>query len=239
MTRLVLKLSGEAFLGQLSHGIDEDYILDIAKRIANVMKLQPIELAIVVGGGNYLRGRGYAQKGEVIDRLTADHMGMIATHLNALALKDALCHAQLDAEVYSPIPVNGIIPPYHADHADAKLKQSKVLVFSGGTGNPYVTTDSAASLRSVELNADFLLKATMVDGIYDKDPKHFKDAKFLHELDFEYALNHRIEVMDISAFSQCHKYNVPIRVFNINKPDALERALQCENEGSLVYKEVS
>ena len=234
LKRVILKLSGESFLGRHSMGIDIDTLFSLAGRIKALLKSHPIQLAIVVGAGNYLRGKDFADQ-TTVDRLTADQMGMIATQLNGLALRDSLRARGLFSEVVSPIPIDGMVERYFVRSVDAMLSNQQVVILSGGTGNPFVTTDSAASLRAIELRADCLLKATTVDGIYDKDPRQFNDAKFLHELPYDYALDNRLEVMDVAAFSQCRQFGIPIRVFNFHKEGALERALKGEQEGTLVF----
>jgi len=229
--RVLLKLSGEALADEGQHGISQAILMAIAKDIV-AAAASGTEIGIVVGGGNFIRGAQSATK--VLSRLTADHMGMMATVLNGLAMRDAIEHAGHSAMLMSAMPIFGVADPFNARHAIAALAAKKVVIFVGGTGNPFVTTDSASSLRAIEIQADMVLKATKVDGVYDSDPRKSSTAKLYQHLTFNEVLQKELAVMDLAAFCQCRDYNMPIRVFNLFKPGALHAALMGSEEGTLV-----
>jgi uridylate kinase len=229
--RILLKLSGEALLGNSSAGIDPEVLLRISSEIRDLAKTG-IQTGIVIGGGNLCRGRDLAING--VERVTADSMGMLATVMNALAMRDMLEHLGIPTRVMSAISIRGIVEDFNRHKAMRSLAKGRVVIFAGGTGNPLVTTDSAASLRAVEIGADILLKGTNVDGVYSADPAHDKTATLYSRLTYDEALQRELRVMDISAFSQCKDAQLPIRVFNINKHGALLRIARGEEEGTLV-----
>ena len=231
MKRVLLKLSGEALNAPGQFGLGEYEISTMVSQML-IAAQQGVEVAVVIGGGNFLRGAQAC--GNQLKRITADHMGILATVLNGLALRDAITAKGYSVLLYSALPIPGIVEGVNIRHAQEALSRGTIVIFAGGTGNPFVTTDSAASLRAVEIEADVLLKATKVDGIYDKDPAKHKDAKRFDHLTFDEVLTRRLEVMDIGAFSQCKEHHIPIRIFNLFKPDALEKALLGSNEGSLI-----
>jgi len=229
-TRVLLKLSGEAFQGD-NASLCADAIARIIDDVANAHALG-VQVAIVVGAGNFFRG---ATLGNItIRRSTADQMGMMATVINALALRDALQSQNVPARILSAIPVGGVAD--HANHQRAieHLESGRVVIFAGGTGNPFVTTDSAASLRGIQIEADILLKGTQVDGIYDKDPKQHADAIRYDHLTFQQAVRDELAVMDLTAFYQCRDHNLPIRVFSLTQPGVLRDALIGKAVGTLV-----
>lgn len=229
--RILLKLSGEALMGTLHFGIDPGTVERITGEIVELVSLG-VQIGLVVGGGNLFRGTELSAAG--LGRITGDHMGMLGTVMNALALRDMMEQKGLQTRVMSAIPMSGIIDTYDRRKAMHHLEQGRVVIFSGGTGNPLVTTDSAASLRSIEVEADILLKATNVDGIYTADPAHHKNAVLYQKLSFQEVLEKELGVMDLAAFCQCRDHNVPIRVFNIKKNGALLRILMGDDEGTLV-----
>ena len=230
--RILLKLSGEALNGDITGNIDPKIIDRMAREIGDLTKLK-IQIGIVVGGGNFFRGEALSQVG--IGRITGDQIGMLATLINALALRDALERAGIAARVMSAIPMSGVVDHYDRRKAIYHLEIGcEVVIFAAGTGNPLVTTDSAASLRAIEINADVLLKATNVDGIYDKDPKKFPDATMYQQLTYRDALQKELGVMDLGAFCQCRDHKMPIQVFNLHKPGALQRVVMGQSEGTKV-----
>ena len=229
--RVLIKLSGEALMGDAAYGIDPAVIRRIAEEISGLSKAK-IEVAIVIGGGNIFRGAGLAAAG--IDRVTADHMGMLATIMNSLAMQDALEQLGLHARVMSAIKINEICEDYIRRRAVRHLEKGRVIIFAAGTGNPFFTTDSAASLRAIEINADLLIKATKVDGVYSDDPVKNKSAKRYEKLNYDEVLEQKLEVMDATAVVLCRENNMPLRVLDMTKPGALMRAVQGENEGTIV-----
>lgn len=229
--RILLKLSGEALTGVASSGIDPDVLTRISQEIQSVIDLG-VQVGVVIGGGNLFRGAALSETG--IDRITADHMGMLATVINALAMRDVLERMGIGTRVMSAISMSGLVDHFDRRKALHHLSEHRVVFFAGGTGNPLVTTDSAASLRAIEIGADLLIKATNVDGIYDADPAKHPNAKRYKELSFEEALDKELGIMDLAAFCQCRDYHMPIRVFNVNKIGALKRIVQGEDEGTLV-----
>lgn len=229
--RILLKFSGQALSGTTGYGIEPSVIDRIAREVAELVKIG-VQVGIVVGGGNFFRGETLSTIG--IGRITGDHMGMLATLMNSLALRDAFERAGIEARVMSAIPMSGIVDIYDRRAAIHNLELGRVVLFAAGTGNPLVTTDSAASLRAVETEVDILLKATGVDGVYDKDPVKHNDAKFYNKLTFKEALQQELGVMDLAAFSQCRDHNMKIIVFNMHKPGALKSVVMGNNEGTLV-----
>ncbi|MBU0650637.1 UMP kinase [bacterium] len=233
--RVVLKLSGESLQGEKGHGIDNKVVLNISKRIKELLELK-IELAIVIGGGNIIRGVTAGKSG--IERTTADYMGMLATIINAMALQNFLEELGVKTRVLTAIEMKKIAEPYIRRRALRHLEKGKVVIFAGGTGNPYFSTDTAAVLRAVEINADAILKATKVDGVYDSDPLVNKDAKKYDKLSYIDVLSKKLKVMDSTAISLCMDNNLPILVFNLWKEDVMKRALLGEKVGTVVTGEI-
>lgn len=229
--RVLLKLSGEALQGDLGFGIDPDVLKTLAKEIKEVHSLG-VEVAIVIGGGNIFRGIAASTWG--VDRATADYMGMLATVLNSLALQGALENINVDTRVMSAIAMQELCEPYIKRRATRHLEKSRVVIFAAGTGNPFFTTDTAASLRAVEIQADAIFKATKVEGIYDKDPNMSEDAKMFLSLSYIDALNMGLKVMDSTAISLCMDNKKDIYVFNMTKPGNIKRILQGEKIGTKV-----
>lgn len=235
--RILLKLSGEALQGgKNTVAIDAPTVDRIASELASLNKLG-IQIGVVIGAGNFFRGATLSALG--IDRVTADQMGMVSTVVNALALRDALEKNSVTTTIMSAIPMSGIVDHYDRRRAIHHLEENRMLIFAGGTGNPLVTTDSAASLRSIEIQADILLKATNVDGIYSEDPQKNPNAQFYSHLTYQEALQKELGVLDLTAFCQCRDNQMPIRVFNIHKPNALRRIMAGEAEGTLVDANIS
>ncbi len=229
--RVLIKLSGEALMGDDAYGISPDVIRRIASEV-NDLTEAGVEVAIVIGGGNIFRGAGLAAAG--IDRVTGDHMGMLATVINSLAMQDALERLGVIARVMSAISINEICEDYIRRKAVRHLEKGRVVIFGAGTGNPFFTTDSAASLRAIEINADLLIKATKVDGVYSADPVKDKTAKRYDELSYDEILDQKLGVMDATAIVLCRENNMPLRVLNMTKPGSMMRAVQGLNEGTLV-----
>ena len=229
--RVLLKLSGEALIGQYDYGIDPEIIAQIGKEIAHVSELG-VQVAIVIGGGNIFRGAGLAQAG--MDRVTADQMGMLATVINSLALQDALEKLGLFCRVMSAVKINQVCEDYIRRRAVRHLEKGRIVVFAAGTGNPYFTTDSAASLRASEINADIMLKATKVDGVYDDDPHKNPNAKRYDKLDYDDAIQQKLAVMDATALVLCRDNKIPLRVFNLFVEGDLTKIIQGENIGTEV-----
>ena len=230
--RVLLKLSGEALMGDDAFGINRATIMRMTEEVSEVVAMG-VQLAIVIGGGNIFRGVAPGAQG--MDRATADYMGMMATVMNALALQDALKHRGVDARVQSALNIEQVVEPYIRPKALRYLEEGKVVVFAAGTGNPFFTTDTAASLRGAEIGAEIVLKATKVDGIYSADPNKDASATRYNRISFDEVINRRLEVMDAPAFALCRDQKLPIRVFSINKPGALKRAVSGEDEGTLVH----
>lgn len=218
-------------MGEDDYGIDRDVLGRLARELGEVVATG-VELAVVIGGGNIFRGVAPAAHG--MDRATADYMGMLATVINALALQDALKRLDVPAHVQSAIHMDQIAEPYVRQHAIGYLEKHDVVIFAAGTGNPFFTTDTAASLRAMEIGADIMLKATKVDGVYSKDPMQHADAKRYDTLSYDQVLAQRLGVMDAAAIALCREQSLPIRVFNINTPNCLLRVVLGENEGTLV-----
>ena len=229
--RVLLKLSGEALAGQVGYGIDPEILYRIANEIKEVHERQ-VELAVVVGGGNIFRGVAGSVQG--VDRVSADYMGMLATSINALALQDALEKLGVSTRVLSAIQMNQICEPYINRRARRHLEKRRVVIFACGTGNPFFTTDTAAALRAKEIMADVVMKATNVDGVYDKDPRRHDDAKMYQKLTFLDALKQQLNVMDATAISLCMAENIPIRVFNLNEKGNIVKVVSGERIGTSV-----
>ena len=229
--RILLKLSGEALLGQEDYGIDPNMILRIAREIGEVSRIG-VQITVVIGGGNIFRGAGLAESG--IDRVTGDHMGMLATVMNALALQDALESIGTDARVMSAVSVHDVCEDYIRRRAIRHLEKGRVVVCAGGTGNPFFTTDTAAALRAIEVGADIVLKATKVDGVYSSDPAKNSDAVFFSELSYDRVIENKLGVMDTNAIVLCRDQGMPIRVFNVYQEGNLMRIVQGEPIGTLV-----
>lgn len=229
--RILLKLSGEALAGRQGFGIDPDQAEDIAIRIEEVRVLG-VDVAIVIGAGNLWRGRRGLERG--MDRATADYMGMLATVMNALALMDAMERHGMVTRVQSAIEMHAVAEPYIRRRAIRHLEKGRVVILGGGTGNPYFSTDTAAALRAMEIDADVLIKATKVDGVYDKDPVKYPDAVRFDKLSYMETINRRLEVMDSTAISLCMDNKLPILVLNLWNPDDLKLALYGEKVGTLV-----
>lgn len=229
--RILLKLSGEALMGEGGFGIDPGVIARVAGEIRDLVRAGA-QIALVIGGGNIFRGAGLAQGG--IDRVTADHMGMLATVMNGLAMKDALQKAGINSRVMSALAIDQVCDPYLRDRAISFLEQGEVMIFSAGTGSPFFTTDTAASLRAIEIGAQLLVKATKVDGIYSKDPVTNPDAEFYPRLSYDRVIREELKVMDATAIMLCRDHQMPLRVININNKGAMMRLMQGEEVGSLV-----
>jgi uridylate kinase len=228
--RVLLKLSGEALMGDRGYGIDPAVIDSLAKQLKGVVT--EYELAIVVGGGNIFRGVAASANG--MDRAPADYMGMLATVMNAVALHDGLMRAGIDTRVMSAINITEVAEPYIRGRATRHLEKGRVVIFAAGTGNPYFTTDTAAALRALEIQADCVMKATRVYGVYDKDPLQFDDAIRYDQLSYIDVLNKGLKVMDSTAISLCMDNELPILVFNMESDDNIARALAGEDVGTLV-----
>ena len=227
--RILLKLSGEALSGEQKFGLDYDVVQRICESIKKCTELGA-EVAIVVGGGNFWRGRSSGK----MDRTRADHMGMLGTVINALALADALEQLEVPVRVQTAIAMQQVAEPYVRGRAVRHLEKGRVLVFGCGTGNPFFSTDTASSLRAAEIGAQIMMKATMVDGVYDKDPHKYDDAVKYDTLTFSEVLNKELAVMDMTAASMCKDNHIPVLVFDIGQPDNLVRAVQGEDIGTLV-----
>jgi len=232
--RILLKLSGEALMGDKGFGIDKAVLSGIADEIIDVHSLG-VEIALVIGGGNIFRGLAGSTSG--MDRASADYMGMLATVINSLALQDALESRGAKTRVMSAIEIARLAEPYIRRRAIRHLEKGRLVIFGAGTGNPFFTTDTAASLRAMEIGADIVMKATRVDGVYDKDPKKFKDACMFRRLSYMEVLNRHLAVMDSTAISLCHDNKLPILVFNMTKPGNIRRVVLGEPLGTLVVEE--
>jgi uridylate kinase len=229
--RVLLKLSGEALAAGQGFGVDSLRVQEIAAELQEVHALG-VQVAVVVGGGNFFRG--VAEQARDMDRVSADHMGMLATVINALALQDALEKHGVYTRVMSAIEMNQVAEPFIRRRAMRHLEKGRLVIFAAGTGNPYFSTDTAASLRAMEIKADVILKATKVDGIYDADPVLVKDAKMFDQISYMDVLKKGLQVMDSTAISLCKDNNLPIIIFNLNKPGNIKRVLTGEKIGSLV-----
>ena len=229
--RILLKLSGEALLGKNSYGIDNDRLVVYAEEIKQIHK-QGVEIAIVIGGGNIFRGLTGSKDG--IDRVQADYMGMLATVINGLALQNALENMDIPTRLQSAIKMESIAEPFIKRKATRHLEKGRVVIFASGTGNPYFTTDSAAVLRAIEINADVILKGTRVDGIYNEDPEKNKEAVKFDNISFEETIKKGLKIMDTTAFTLSKENNLPIIVFNMNKKGNLFKIISGEKIGSIV-----
>ncbi|HXW65827.1 MAG TPA: UMP kinase [Burkholderiaceae bacterium] len=230
--RVLLKLSGEALMGEDAFGINRNTLERMVRDIGEVQQMG-VQLAIVIGGGNIFRGIALGASG--MDRATADYMGMMATIMNAMALQDAMRNAGIEARVQSALHVEQVVEPYIRPKAMRYLDEGKIVIFAAGTGNPFFTTDTAAALRGSEIGAEVVLKATKVDGVYSADPKKDPKAVRYPSISFDDALARNLQIMDATAFALCRDQGLPIRVFNISRPAALKRAVSGEDEGTLVH----
>lgn len=231
INRILLKLSGEALLGKKPFGVDPDVLVYLAEEIKSIVDAG-VQTGIVIGGGNIFRGEGLAQSG--IDRVTGDQMGMLATIINALALQDALERQGLVARVMSALKVNEVCEDYIRRRAIRHLEKGRVTIFSAGTGNPYFTTDSAASLRAVEIEADLLIKATRVNGVFSQDPLQNDDALHFESISYDEFIAKKLSVMDTTSIVMCRDNNLPVRVYDMNIPNALFDIVKGENIGTLI-----
>jgi len=229
--RILLKLSGEALMGDENFGIDPKVLDRMAQEIKEIVELG-VQVGLVIGGGNLFRGAGLAEAG--MNRVVGDHMGMLATVMNGLAMRDALHRAYVNARLMSAIELRGVCDSYNWAEAISLLKTGRVVIFSAGTGNPFCTTDSAACLRGIEIEADIVLKATKVDGVYSEDPVKNPDAEFYSNLEYREVVEKELKIMDLSAFTLARDHNLPMRVFNMTKPGALRRVIMGEAEGTLI-----
>ena len=229
--RILLKLSGEALLGERNHGVDPKRILAYSKEIKEIVDAG-IELAIVIGGGNIFRGVSGASNG--IDRVQADYMGMLATVINGLALQSSLEELNVQTRLQTAVKIEAVAEPYIKRKAVRHLEKKIVVIFSACTGNPFFTTDSAAVLRAIEINADAILKGTRVDGIYNIDPEKNKDAVKFKKLTYDEAINKKLKIMDSTAFTLSQENNLPIIVFNMNKPGNLKKIIEGKDIGTTV-----
>ena len=229
--RVLLKLSGEALMGQGGFGMDPKRLEYVACQVTQLVQAG-VEVALVIGGGNMFRGKTLSQSG--VSRVTADHMGMLATIMNAVAFRDVLERMGQSARVLSAVSIPGIVDGYHSHHAVSALKARTVVIFAAGTGNPLFTTDSAACLRAIEIEADVVLKATKVDGIYSADPlRHIDAARYAH-LTYDAVLQNNLEVMDLTAICLCRDHNMPVIVFNLNQMGAIEAIMRGQAVGTRV-----
>ncbi len=229
--RVLLKLSGEALIGTKQYGIDDIIIKEFASQISQIQK-EKIELIIVIGGGNFFRGSDLEKLG--IQRVTADHMGMLATVANSLALQSSIEQLGIDCRVMSSITIDAVCEKYIKRKAERHLEKGRVIILAAGTGNPYFTTDSAASLRAIELNAEIMLKGTKVDGIYDKDPVTNSDAILYNTISYSDILKNNLEVMDATAVIMCKENNMPLKVFNILEKGNLKKAILSDKIGTII-----
>ncbi|MGB1131793.1 MAG: UMP kinase [Flavobacteriaceae bacterium] len=229
--RILLKLSGEALMGDNSHGIDPERIQLYCKEISSLVKTG-VEIAVVIGGGNIFRGVSAASKG--IDRVQADYMGMLATVINGLALQSSLEDMGIQTRLQTALKMEAIAEPYIKRRAVRHLEKKRVVIFSAGTGNPFFTTDSAAVLRAIEINADVILKGTRVDGIYNLDPEKNKNAVKFDKISFDEAITKNLKIMDSTAFTLSKENNLPIIVFNMNKPGNLNKITEGKQIGTIV-----
>lgn len=227
--RILLKISGEVLAGGKGMGIDYDTVLNICSAVKECVDMG-VQVGLVVGGGNFWRGRSSGD----MDRTRADHIGMLATVMNSLALADALEHLKVPVRVQTAIAMQQIAEPYIRNRAVRHLEKGRVVIFGCGTGNPFFTTDTAAALRALEIDADIMFKATNVDGVYDKDPNKFEDAKKYDTLSFDEILSHDLRVMDGTAASLCRDNSIPILVFNLDDPQNIVKAIKGENVGTVV-----
>jgi uridylate kinase len=231
-SRILLKLSGEALMGDDSYGINEEVTSRIVSEVLDVSRLG-VQIGVVIGGGNIFRGMAGAAGG--MDRATADYMGMLATVMNAMAIADAMRRAGLEARVQSALRIDQVVEPYIRGRAIRHLEEGRVVIFAAGTGNPFFTTDTAAALRGAEIGAQIVLKATKVDGVYTADPRKDPAAQRFSRISFDEAIGRNLAVLDATAFALCRDQKLPINVFSIFKPGALARVVKGEDEGTLVH----
>lgn len=231
--RILLKLSGEALMGELGFGIDPAVLDKMALEIGQLRGIG-VQVGLVIGGGNIYRGAALSDAG--LDRVTGDHMGMLATVMNALAMRDSLERANIRTRVMSAIPMSGVVDHYDRRKAIRALNDGEVVIFSAGTGNPFFTTDSAACLRGIEIDAELVLKATKVDGVYDSDPVKNPDAVKYERLSYDLVLDKKLEVMDLTAICLCRDHKMPVRVFEMDKKGALLNIVMGEDEGTLIVE---
>lgn len=232
--RILLKYSGEALIGKAQFGIDPAVLDKIANEVAELIQMG-VEVGIVIGGGNLFRGKALSEAG--LGRVTGDHMGMLATVMNALALRDALERIDLPARIMSAIPMMGVVDSYHRRKAITHLRTGHVVIFAAGTGNPFFTTDTAACLRAIEIGADVVLKATKVDGVYSDDPVKNPEAERYEFLTYREVLNKGLQVMDATAICLCQDQNMPLQVFSMNTPEALKKIVTGIQIGTIVGAE--
>ena len=230
-TRVLLKLSGEALVGTKEYGIDDSFISDLAAQLVEIHK-NNIQLIIVIGGGNFFRGSDLEKLG--IQRVTADHMGMLATVINSLALQSSIEKLDTECRVMSSITIDAVCEKYIKRKAERHLEKNRVVVLAAGTGNPFFTTDSAASLRAIELGAEIMLKGTKVDGIYDKDPVKYNDAALYKEISYKDIIAKKLAVMDATAVVMCQENKMPLKVFNILKNGNLKKAILDDKIGTKI-----
>ena len=231
MSRYLLKLSGEALIGQYDHGIDHKVLNNISSDIVSVVN-KGHELAIAVGGGNIFRGARLAQTG--IDRVTGDNIGMLSTIINSLAIQDSIEKNGVECRVMSAVRINQIAEDYIRRRAIRHLEKGRIIIFAAGTGNPFFTTDTAASLRAIEINADMMLKATKVDGVFDKDPKIFNDAKIFKTITYSEVIQKELKVMDTTAMVLCKENSIPLRIFNVTMKNSISKVIVDESIGTKV-----
>jgi uridylate kinase len=231
--RILLKLSGEALMTQNGGSIDPDIVKRLAVEVKELCDIG-VQVGLVIGGGNILRGAEKASEG--LDRVTGDQMGMLATVINALAMQDAIEHLGQPVRVMSALKINQVCEDYIRRRAVRHLEKGRVVIFAAGTGNPFFTTDSAASLRAIEINAELMIKATKVKGVYSADPEKVKDAKFYSRLTYDEALDQRLNVMDTTALVLCKENNMPMRVMNVFESGAIMRLMMGEDIGSLIER---
>ena len=231
--RVLLKLSGESFSPSGERGISMEEVVHISKQIYDAQQLG-CEIAVVIGGGNILRGSQFKAKNDIVEEATAHYMGMLATVINGLALQDALESVGCQTRLMSAIKMDGVCEPYIRRRADRHLKKGRIVILGAGTGGPFVTTDTAAALRSMELGANILMKATRVDGIYSEDPEKNKDAELYSDLNFQTVIEKNLRVMDSTAISHCMEHKMPIMVFNFRKDGNIIKAVTGEKVGTLV-----
>ena len=229
--RIMLKLSGEALMGKANYGIDPEILQRIAGEILEVQSLQ-VQVGVVIGGGNIFRGAGLSEAG--MDRVTGDHMGMLATVMNSLALQDLLEKRDVPTRIQSAIQIHQVAEPYIRRRAIRHLEKKRVVIFAAGTGNPFFSTDTAAALRANEINAEVILKATKVDGVYDRDPVKNPDAKRFNELTYREVIEKNLKVMDLTAITLCMDNNLPIIVFDLNKTGNIFKAVTGESNGTYI-----
>ncbi len=229
--RILLKLSGEALMGSEDYGIDPEVLQRLAKEVLELSRAG-VQVGVVIGGGNIFRGAGLASIG--MDRVTGDHMGMLATVMNALAMQDSLEKLGGFVRVMSALKINEVAEDYIRRRAVRHLEKGRIVIFAAGTGNPFFTTDSAAALRAVEIGAELLLKATKVDGVYDADPKKNKSARRFEHVSYEEVIQRDLKVMDTAAIALCRDYGMPMRIYDISRPGDLMRIVRGDNIGTLV-----